>query len=307
MNRYRAICPTVACLPPRWWSASARTGLPAPPATAARVWTATTFTFTVPAGMALQTLKVLGGTSVSGGSSFHRDPGRRASHSDNLGWAAARTCSASPITANDVIDTGHPAAVGLQLRRIATERRLRGLGPGDRGTGHSYEFEFGLVPAVSADIPTLPEWGLLLLGFRVAGPVVAAEPASTAPALRLIKANRPADGLASCGPSSAGGGGWVAAPRAMPARQRDHRRCSAFAMRSSGSRGRPEVRADPQHPEQRLANLLEHAAHIGRGSDPLADLDEAIPARPSRRPAAVKRLRRPRQSRRWERWPTACS
>ena len=125
------------------------------------------FTFTVPAGMALQTLKVLGGTSVSGGSSFIAiQAGAQVTVTTSGG--GSENLLGFAHYGNDVIDTDILPQLVFNFAGSLPSGAYA-VWVQETGGPASYEFEFGLAPAVSADIPTLPEWGLLLLGSVLLG------------------------------------------------------------------------------------------------------------------------------------------
>jgi hypothetical protein len=130
------------------------------------------FTFTVPSGTALTSIKLLGNTSVSGGSSFiaiqsgpqltvtpsgqgvqqllgYTHYGNDLIGTDLLPAMVIQFTGALPSGTYSVWvqETGGPAAYGLDLV-------ISPVGGGDPQDG---------------DVPTLPEWGFILMALLLAG------------------------------------------------------------------------------------------------------------------------------------------
>lgn len=114
------------------------------------------FTFTVPSGAALTSLILLGNTTVSGGASF-------------LGISAAPTISVGNLLSflhysGDQIGTDLLETLGTGALPSGTYS----VWVQETGGPVTYGFDFVTVGA-SAQVPTLPEWGVILLGTLLAG------------------------------------------------------------------------------------------------------------------------------------------
>jgi hypothetical protein len=122
------------------------------------------FKFTVPPGATLTSLKLLGNTSVSGSASFLA-----------LQAGPQVTVTPSGVGVENLLGFTHYGTeqIGTDILPLVVFNNFSGALPGgtysvwlqETGGQVDYGLEFGIVPAVdnSADVPTLPEWALLLL------------------------------------------------------------------------------------------------------------------------------------------------
>lgn len=120
------------------------------------------FTFTVPSGMALTAIVLLNNTYVSGGASF-------------IGLQAGPKLTVSPSGSGveQMIGYAHYGSdlIGTDLLPLVANNFASGLPPGsysvwiqETGGPVEYGLDFVLSPSPGADIPTLPEWAMILLG-----------------------------------------------------------------------------------------------------------------------------------------------
>jgi hypothetical protein len=123
------------------------------------------FKFTVPPGALLTSLKLLGNTSVSGGASFLA-----------LQAGPQITVTTSGVGVENLLGFTHYTTdlIGTDILPLVVFNNFSGALPSgaysvwvqDTGGLVDYGLEFGVVAAAgsSADVPTLPEWAMLLLG-----------------------------------------------------------------------------------------------------------------------------------------------
>jgi len=120
------------------------------------------FTFTVPAGRVLTAIVLLNNTYVSGGASF-------------VGLQAGPQLTVSPsgAGAEQLIGFMHYSGdlIGSDVLPLITSKFPHGLSQGaysvwvqETGGPVEYGFDFVLSPLPAADVPTLPEWAMILLG-----------------------------------------------------------------------------------------------------------------------------------------------